>query len=559
MRKYSIFPAVLHLVAGVAALLWLLWYFIPVGNVIKGLTTLLIALLAGWIVLKSGRRAEAESDASATPVDLRLADNEGPLVLVCGDLPDRLFQGQALRKTAQGWWLNAGKVSQLTDVVRSIQTQLPRLVGQLSVMYICQPDSHQDEAILRATLKTLRQQSKQLNLLVSFTLPIVVSAEFFGPETPWVLVRGDSPTVFPENDSPQACIDWQQESHNIMALPILGQAFSFVRAILLDELEKTDRLTPPVSVFAVVLRLGTINPEPRSLWADWLSSRTCLQFSRQGVLPAPASHFPDAVLPLLAPFTVRLQGGQLTRRLVLFIFLCALTALGISALNNRALIRQVGADLQRWHAIPMNHYGPKAEVLAVLKQDSRLLERWQRQGEPVRYSLGYYPGPRLWLALQQAIDSWIPPSVPKQETVPKIVRLDSMSLFDSGKAVLKDGSTKVLVNALVGIKARPGWLILISGHTDNTGSAQLNQTLSLQRAEAVRNWMRDTGDVPGSCFAVQGYGDSRPIASNDSPEGRARNRRVEISLVPQADACRLPGAESASLEKHGVLDQETEE
>ncbi|WP_213323227.1 OmpA family protein, partial [Klebsiella aerogenes] len=120
-------------------------------------------------------------------------------------------------------------------------------------------------------------------------------------------------------------------------------------------------------------------------------------------------------------------------------------------------------------------------------------ERWQRQGEPLRYSLGYYPGQRLWLALQQVIDTWTPPPAPKPKPVPKIVRLDSMSLFDSGKSVLKPGSTKMLVNSLVGIKARPGWLIVVSGHTDNTGSVQLNQTLSLQRAEAVRNWMRDTG------------------------------------------------------------------
>jgi len=104
----------------------------------------------------------------------------------------------------------------------------------------------------------------------------------------------------------------------------------------------------------------------------------------------------------------------------------------------------------------------------------------------------------------------------------------------------------------VGVKAKPGWLIVVSGHTDNTGTPQLNQTLSLKRAEAVRNWMRDTGDVPESCFAVQGYGESRPIATNDTPEGRALNRRVEISLVPQANACLIPGKPSASSQDGGA-------
>ena len=60
-----------------------------------------------------------------------------------------------------------------------------------------------------------------------------------------------------------------------------------------------------------------------------------------------------------------------------------------------------------------------------------------------------------------------------------------MSLFDSGKSALKAGSTKMLVNSLVGVKAKPGWLIVVSGHTDNTGNPQLNQTLSLKRAEAI--------------------------------------------------------------------------
>lgn len=558
MRRSVIIPVALHTLAAVATLLWLLWYFIPTGNVFKGLTTVLILLLAGWTVFKNCRREQPVSDTTVSAADLPLLDTQGPVVLVCGDRLDALFQGSPLRKTAQGWWLRADDVSRLTDVVRSIQTQFPRQVGQLSVMYRCLPDNHQDEAVLRSTLKTLRQQSKQIKSLTGLTLPVVVSAEFSGPETPWIIVRGDKPIVCPANDSPQAFIDWQQTDDNITALPAISQAFSFIRKTLTDELEKPDRLTPPERAFSVVMRLGTVLPETQSVWADWLYSRTCLQFSRKPGQTDPASLFPDAVLPLLAPFASTVQGGHRTRRLILLMWLCALTALGISALNNRDLIRQVSTDLQRWNAIPMNHYRPKAESLAALKQDALLLERWQRQGEPLRYSLGYYPGQRLWLALQQAIDTWTPPPAPKPKPVPKIVRLDSMSLFDSGKSVLKPGSTKMLVNSLVGIKAKPGWLIVVSGHTDNTGSVQLNQTLSLQRAEAVRNWMRDTGDVPESCFAVQGYGDSRPIASNDTPDGRAHNRRVEISLVPQADACRLPGAKHASQDVRDVSTQEME-
>ena len=155
----------------------------------------------------------------------------------------------------------------------------------------------------------------------------------------------------------------------------------------------------------------------------------------------------------------------------------------------------------------------------------------------------------------EAIRSYVPPPPkpqPQPKPVPKIVRLDSMSLFDTGRYDLKPGSTKLLVNSLVDIKAKPGWLIVVSGHTDNTGNPQLNQTLSLKRAEAVRNWMRDTGDVPESCFAVQGYGESRPAATNDTPEGRALNRRVEISLVPQANACQIPDKNPASSQDDDV-------
>ncbi|WP_318184172.1 OmpA family protein [Pseudomonas fluorescens] len=121
--------------------------------------------------------------------------------------------------------------------------------------------------------------------------------------------------------------------------------------------------------------------------------------------------------------------------------------------------------------------------------------------------------------------------------LPDPVRLDSLSLFDAGSAELKPDSTKVLINALVDIKAQPGWLIMIAGHTDATGNAEQNLQLSRARALAVRDWMQRMSDIPDSCFVVQGIAASQPIASNDTESGRAANRRVDIRLVPQVGAC----------------------
>ncbi|MEE7142756.1 OmpA family protein, partial [Escherichia coli O178:H7] len=447
MRGSVIIPVALHALVAVSTLLWLLWYFIPAGNVFNGLATLLILLLAGWSVFKNSRseKQKLTSDVTLTDAEPALSDTRGPVVLVCGDMPEALFQDGPLRKTARGWWLRVGDVSRLTDVVRSIQTQFPRQVGQLSVMYRCLPDCHHDEAVLCFTLKTLRQQCKQIKSLTGFTLPVVLSAEFSGPETPWIIVRGDKPVVCPVNHAPQAFTDWLQVEDNILALPVISEAFSFIRNTLADELEKADRLMPPVRAFSVVMRLGAVLSGTPSVWSDRLCSRTCLQFSRNTEQTSPTGMFPDAVLPLLAPFASTVQGGQRTRRLILLIWLCVLTALGISALNNRDLIRKVSTDLQRWNAVPKGHYRPEAEALAALKQDALLLEQWQRQGVPLRYSLGYYPGQRLWLALQQAIDTRVPPPSPEPEPVPEIVRLDSLALFDAGKWTLKPGATKWLV------------------------------------------------------------------------------------------------------------------
>lgn len=144
----------------------------------------------------------------------------------------------------------------------------------------------------------------------------------------------------------------------------------------------------------------------------------------------------------------------------------------------------------------------------------------------VAISLASWFGWKHWQAVEE-----------RQRVMPEPVQLDSLSLFDAGSAELKSGSTKVLVNALVGIKAQPGWLIVIAGHADATGDVVKNLELSRARASAVRDWMQRMGDIPDSCFAVQGFAASQPVTSNDTESGRAANRRVDIRLVPEVGAC----------------------
>jgi len=548
MRGKTVVRAALPVVLCLAAVLWLAWGLLtwPVAG--KAFLTLVAFLVAGMLARRRYRQqrpVQLADEAGVFPPD----SHTGPVVLVCGDVDDAMFAGGPGRGAAQGWYLRITELTGIMPFAERLLARTPTMAGQLAVMYRCLPDKHEDEALLRASLKALRLQMKQLRELTGYSVPVVLNTEFSGPETPWIVVRGNTALVCPEDEPAVILSEWQQSPQTAFIQPYLTQATSLLHSVMLDELGKADRLCPPVRPFAVTLRMGWVSTSTAALWPQLLFRQTRIAPAGRVTAYEPRWHFADAVLPLLAPYTTPLQGGKTGRRVVMFLLLCALGAIALSVRHNQSLICKVSADLHRWQAIPMNHYAPKAQALHALQQDALLLERWQRQGEPHRYGLGLYPGNRLWLAVQQAIDTWEPPpppSKPKPKPVPKIVRLDSMSLFDSGKSMLKTGSTKMLVNSLVGIKAKPGWLIVVAGHTDNTGNAQLNQALSLERAAAVRDWMRDTGDVPESCFAVQGYGASRPVATNDTPEGRALNRRVEISLVPQANACQIPGHTLAS-------------
>lgn len=114
---------------------------------------------------------------------------------------------------------------------------------------------------------------------------------------------------------------------------------------------------------------------------------------------------------------------------------------------------------------------------------------------------------------------------------PRTITLKNV-FFDSGKAILKKESYTALNDLYDALKMKPAMVIEIAGHTDNVGSKEANQLLSEQRAVSVRAYLIRKG-IEGSRIQAKGYGDSEPVAYNDSTEGRQQNRRTEVRIISE--------------------------
>lgn len=114
---------------------------------------------------------------------------------------------------------------------------------------------------------------------------------------------------------------------------------------------------------------------------------------------------------------------------------------------------------------------------------------------------------------------------------PKIYTLDNV-FFDPGKSALRTSSYTEL-NELAEYMTKKGSIVIeIAGHTDNTGNAATNQKLSEERAATVREYLLKKGISPNRVIA-KGYGNTQPIADNNTPEGRQKNRRTEVRLISE--------------------------
>lgn len=123
----------------------------------------------------------------------------------------------------------------------------------------------------------------------------------------------------------------------------------------------------------------------------------------------------------------------------------------------------------------------------------------------------------------------VKPNIPTKEELEIVFKVFNSLEFETGKSVIRETSYSSLNELISLLQKKPLYKLLIEGHTDNVGNAASNLKLSINRAEAVKKYITEKG-VDGTRITTQGYGMTRPVVSNKTPEGRQKNRRVEFTL-----------------------------
>jgi outer membrane protein OmpA-like peptidoglycan-associated protein len=114
----------------------------------------------------------------------------------------------------------------------------------------------------------------------------------------------------------------------------------------------------------------------------------------------------------------------------------------------------------------------------------------------------------------------------------EVVLSENTGNFTFGKAVLPDEAKARIDEVINQVKADPkGAYFEIEGHTDNVGDAAFNERLGMERAEAVKQYLYETHQIPLHRMNVVSYGETKPAAENNSRDGRAQNRRVVIRIL----------------------------
>jgi outer membrane protein OmpA-like peptidoglycan-associated protein len=124
-----------------------------------------------------------------------------------------------------------------------------------------------------------------------------------------------------------------------------------------------------------------------------------------------------------------------------------------------------------------------------------------------------------------------PAPAPAQAPAPKPAVFDTI-YFDPNKTNINPTAAKALDRNGMILKQNPNIKVEIGGHTDGEGSEKANQMISEKRALSAKKYIQDKFNIPDSRLKVKGYGSTKPVADNNTQEGRSKNRRVEFKVIP---------------------------
>lgn len=554
-------------------LLWLLWGFWSFGKEISIFLTAFICLVTLTLCVWFFRQQKTTPYLqNALTNQLPPNNYQGAVIIVCGQSKVLFHENQTYRETAKGWYIYASSPIDLINITQHIVDIAPLQLRRLSLLYALLPEQLlQQEEAAQETLnwrRAIHESNKKIGKTLPFWVTLYLNSpvnylnSHFDDTTPWITYLNGQPEllVVSDNLATHPISTWlsqnREQTENQLTIALwLDQLLAWLKSEFIPLLTVAQSGAPSLIPAAWAIQLTTVPTISDNSWAKFIHHKTTLSPSiiktsnNNDELP-----LPDIVIDKLT-HDVNLLKIETTFGIVGMI--CGLFLIGAlsgSYHHNKQLIYDNSNDINHFKSISDENLEPKKVAYQQLLSDATFLSHWQREGTPARYSLALYQGNNILPYLHALLSSWAPPLPPAPiivQEVPEMVTLDSLALFASGQYELKNEATKVLVDALINIKAKPGWLIVISGYTDNTGNPDLNQKLSLKRAEAVRDWMIKTSDIAPSCFAVQGYGQHQPVADNSTLDGRASNRRVEIRLIPQADACQVLADDLTPLKDGG--------
>ncbi|HEY2021843.1 OmpA family protein [Paraburkholderia sp.] len=525
--------------------LWVASDSLPVSPV--SLRSFLLTALGAAALLACRRRPVDRNADPMSPDEPR----ELPVILVAGPYAAAAFEGGArtstLRRTSDALWMLVKTPDALAASIATIKDSHQR--QPTAVLMPVLADGDRDDAVIRQEFSRWRYELEQTAHDRARVLPCYIAIYgCLGAKDDGAAHRiwfGDvmdiSSTSAPIQHARHAVSVIRHQLDRAwlaMARPSLATHAALGHAVF-DWLEDAALLsilsslanTAPLSLRGLLLSDLGYSPVHAGAWTRWLTSKTGLQ---PCPIPPDRQPLPLPLPSITAQACVRraTMSGRHRPRWLGSPATAALAAL---------LVAWIGASvwMQSRPAV-----GVAGEADAFLPPPAAQADRQREQPEVLpgqhaelrrHASAGVATGLDAARHQEKALQA-APEYIGSKSGPPRGVTIDNLALFDSGKTALKSGAEPKLKAALDLILANPGKRIMIAGHTDDVGTSAANLALSEARARAIRDWFVDTASLPVTRFAIQGYGDTRPVASNQDSIGREANRRVEITLVPDSRA-----------------------